>query len=584
METEQLAKGAFLQGSKYRIESVLGQGGFGITYLAYQENLGRKVAIKEFFMHDFCLRDGSTSSVTLGTASNREMIERYKLKFLKEARTIAAMDHPNIIRIYDTFDENNTAYYVMDYIEGESLSQLVKRRGPLSESEAVDYVRAVAEALKYVHQRHVNHLDVKPGNIMLRHSDHRIFLLDFGLSKQYDVEGNQTSSTPVGISHGYAPIEQYRPGGVKEFSPQTDIYALGATLFYLLTGTVPPSASELSDTELAFPAGLSAMVCNAIRKTMEFQKKNRPQDVDAFIRLLSGEEERKAREEAPQNVAEETQIGRTEHPESSKKKNVVWLLGIAIPLIFLISFFFVRQSGPSTERMNMQQADTSYIVPIEPRLVSDPQHEPVEQQDRFEYIKETRGDFKVDIEYPLSLKGMDDVSELQLVLNDIAFSNNNKDIHACVEKYFKNGEETRALGIPTAGEISIRYKQRLDNLFLFEVYIYADGGGGTGASIMSRTEYVYFNALTNRPLRISDMITDYSGALSIVNGHISLNEYANKAEGLPDNFELSATGITFIFPKYSIGYGYQGDVSIAVTYNELDGMLSETFKEAIGRI
>ena len=260
METEQLAEGVFLQGGKYRIESVLGQGGFGITYLAYQENLGRKVAIKEFFMRGLCFRDSSASSVTLGTASNREIMERYKMKFLKEARTIAAMDHPNIIRIYDTFDENNTAYYVMDYIEGESLSQLVKRSGPLSESEAVDYVRAVAEALKYVHRRHVNHLDVKPGNIMLRHSDHRIFLLDFGLSKQYDVEGNQTSSTPVGISHGYAPIEQYTPGGVKEFSPQTDIYALGATLFYLVTGIIPPSASELSDMKLTFPAGLSATV------------------------------------------------------------------------------------------------------------------------------------------------------------------------------------------------------------------------------------------------------------------------------------------------------------------------------------
>ncbi len=583
METEQLAEGAFLQGGKYRIESVLGQGGFGITYLAYQENLGRKVAIKEFFMRGLCSRDGSTSSVTPGTASNREIMGRYMMKFLKEARTIAAMDHPNIIRIYDTFDENNTAYYVMDYIEGESLSQLVKRSGPLSESEAVDYVRAVAEALKYVHRRHVNHLDVKPGNIMLRHSDHRIFLLDFGLSKQYDVEGNQTSSTPVGISHGYAPIEQYTPGGVKEFSPQTDIYALGATLFYLVTGIIPPSASELSDMKLTFPAGLSAMVCDAVRKAMAFQKKNRPQDVDEFIRLLPGGGKREAKEEVSHDVAEETVIGRTEHLKSSKRKNAVWLMGGAILLILLI-LFFMRQSEPVNERVNAQ-ADTSYIIPTEAPSVSEPLHEPVEQQDRFEYIKESRGDFKVDIEYPISLKGLDDVSELQLALNDIAFSNNNKDIHACVEKYFKDGEEALALGgVPVSGEISIRYKLRLNNLFLFEVYTFADNGGGTGASIVNRTEYVYFNAVTNRPLRISDMITDYSAALSIVNGHISLDEYNSKAERLPDNFELSATGITFIFPKYSIGYGYQGDVSIAVTYNELDGVLSETFKKAIGRI
>lgn len=286
MDSSQLSKGAILQGGKYRIESVLGQGGFGITYLATQELLDRKVAVKEFFMRDFCSREGDTSSVTLGTASNRETMERYLNKFLKEARTIAALTHPNIIQIHDIFKENNTAYYVMEYIEGESLSQLVKHRGALSESEAVKYIRAVAEALKYVHERKINHLDVKPGNIMLRHADNRVFLLDFGLSKQYDAEGNQTSSTPVGISHGYAPIEQYKPGGVKEFSPQTDIYALGATLYYLVTGIVPPSATDLFDTELDYPETLSASVCNAIRQAMKVQKKERPLNVDLFEVLL----------------------------------------------------------------------------------------------------------------------------------------------------------------------------------------------------------------------------------------------------------------------------------------------------------
>ena len=125
---------------------------------------------------------------------------------------------------------------------------------------------------------------------MLRHADNRVFLLDFGLSKQYDAEGNQTSSTPVGISHGYAPIEQYKPGGVKEFSPQTDIYALGATLYYLVTGIVPPSATELFDTELAYPETLSASICNAIGTAMKPRKVERPKDVDAFLVLLASEQ------------------------------------------------------------------------------------------------------------------------------------------------------------------------------------------------------------------------------------------------------------------------------------------------------
>ena len=182
---------------------------------------------------------------------------------------------------------NDTAYYVMDYIDGESLSEMVKRRGALPESEAIGCICAVADALGYVHKRKINHLDVKPGNIMVRGSDNHVFLLDFGLSKQYDTVGNQTSSTPLGISHGFAPIEQYSPEGIKEFSPQTDIYSLGATLYYLLTGIIPPPASELFSSELGgFPADLSASVVEAVKKAMRPQKKERCQDIDEFLNLL----------------------------------------------------------------------------------------------------------------------------------------------------------------------------------------------------------------------------------------------------------------------------------------------------------
>ena len=290
-----LAKGTLLQNGRFRIEKVLGQGGFGITYLATQEILERKVCIKEFFMRDFCSRSELDSFVTLGTSADKELMESYLAKFVKEARTISQLEHPNIIRIHDIFKENGTAYYVMDYIEGESLSDLVKRRGALPEEEAVTYIRAVAEALRYVHARSINHLDVKPGNIMIRASDHNVFLLDFGLSKQYDAAGNQTSSTPLGISHGYAPIEQYSPEGIKSFSPQTDIYSLGATLFYLVTGLTPPSASELFASELnEFPAKLSVAVREAIQWAMKPQKKDRPQNMDEHFKILGYSEELKS--------------------------------------------------------------------------------------------------------------------------------------------------------------------------------------------------------------------------------------------------------------------------------------------------
>ena len=285
-----LQQGSTLQGGRYRIERVLGQGGFGITYLAVQSGLERKVAIKEFFMKELCNRDGSTSHVTLGTEGSRETVARFREKFLKEARNIARLNHPHIVRIHDIFEENGTAYYVMEYAEGGSLADLVKSKGCLSESEATHYILQIAEALAYIHSKKINHLDVKPANILLNELNEAI-LIDFGLSKQYDaLTGGQTSTTPVGISEGYAPMEQYKQGGVSEFSPETDIYALGATFFKLLTGKTPPSASDVFEDGVPVDElkarGVSLPVIDLIVQAMEPKKKNRMTDVRLFISAL----------------------------------------------------------------------------------------------------------------------------------------------------------------------------------------------------------------------------------------------------------------------------------------------------------
>ena len=373
----QLSKETLLQNGKYRIEKVLGQGGFGITYLARQQSTGQEVCVKEFFMRDFCSRSANNYSVTLGTSANKDLLERYRNKFIKEARTISTLDHPNIIHIYDIFQENGTAYYVMDYIDGESLSEMVKHRGTLPEQEAVNYIRAVGDALRYIHQRNINHLDVKPGNIMVRRSDSRVFLLDFGMSKQYDTAGNQTSSTPLGISHGFAPIEQYSPEGIKAFSPQTDIYSLGATLYYLITGATPPPASELFASELdGFPAIVSASVKKAVNLAMKPQKKERPQSVDDFLKLLpqNGQTEssgqiaiqESVKAEQTTSAAEETSLlqdaktpdqqdivkddtqntsnqqlydFKVEEPRRKRTKIIAWSIGI-VALVFICFQFF----------------------------------------------------------------------------------------------------------------------------------------------------------------------------------------------------------------------------------------------------
>ena len=307
-KTMELKQGATLQGGKYTIKRMLGQGGFGITYLGIQTGLGRQVAIKEFFMKEHCNRDASTSRVSVGSSGARQMVDAYRQKFLKEARTLAEMDNRHIVRIHDVFEENDTAYYVMEYVDGGSLNDLVKRRGSLPEAEALGYIRQLADALAYIHGRRIMHLDVKPGNIMLR-PDGELVLIDFGIAKHYDSGNHETSGTPVGHSPGYAPMEQYQEGGVCEFSPATDIYSMGATLYFLLTTTAPPSAQEVYENGLPpLPRFVSPAVCRAIEQAMQPSRKKRLQSVAEFLALLPGAEGKKKEETPRQSTVEEETI------------------------------------------------------------------------------------------------------------------------------------------------------------------------------------------------------------------------------------------------------------------------------------
>ena len=281
-----LKTNAVLQNGKYRIEGVLGQGGFGITYLASQVALNRKVTIKEFFMKELCNRDEQTSQVSVPSMGSVDTVARFRAKFVKEAQTIAALNNPHIIHIHDIFEENGTAYYVMDYLSGGSLSDLVQRDGVLAEATALGYIRQVADALSYIHARNINHLDIKPSNVLIDGNGNAV-VIDFGLSKRYDETGSQTSTTPVGISHGFAPLEQYQPGGVSTFSPTTDIYSLGATLYKLLSGQTPPNATALLDADLDLSRlSASSSTKAAIAAAMQPKRKGRPQTVEAFIAML----------------------------------------------------------------------------------------------------------------------------------------------------------------------------------------------------------------------------------------------------------------------------------------------------------
>ena len=276
-----------LQGGKYRIVRFINSGGFGCTYEAEHVMLEKRVAIKEFFVKDFCNRDEATAHVTVGTLSKKGLVEKLRRKFVDEARAICKLHHPGIVTVSDVFEENGTAYFVMDFIEGRSLSQIVSQEGPLTEEKALYYIRQVADALDYVHMHTRLHLDIKPANIMVDSSD-RAILIDFGASKQYDEQDGENTSTLLGKTPGYAPLEQMG-NDVTKFFPSTDIYALGATLYKLLTGITPLSATLLASGEELppLPHSISNLTRQAIAAAMQLNKNHRPQNVGEFLSLFS---------------------------------------------------------------------------------------------------------------------------------------------------------------------------------------------------------------------------------------------------------------------------------------------------------
>lgn len=284
-----LKANTLLQRGRYRIIRFISSGGFGCTYEAIFTPLNKRVAIKEFFVENFCNRDAVSSRVSVATQSKVDLVAKLKKKFLQEANAIAGFNHSNIVRVSDIFEENGTAYYVMDYINGKSLHERLNSTGALSEAVALKYIRQVANALLYVHSRNRLHLDIKPGNIMIDEHDNAI-LIDFGASKQYDEQGTNTS-TLLGLNtHGYAPPEQMSRS-FSNFNPAADVYALGATLYKLLTNIkLPDSVSIMTGVETLppLPHWVSPTTRCAVQNAMIPQRNKRTQTIAQFIDELDG--------------------------------------------------------------------------------------------------------------------------------------------------------------------------------------------------------------------------------------------------------------------------------------------------------
>lgn len=298
--TTSLAIGTILHGEAYdyKIMDVLGQGTFGITYKAKVEMkgaLGRLdsnmyVAVKEFFMKEVNGRENS--SVTSGSTSNGGLFYYYRDKFEREARNLSTLSHPNIVKVLEAFHANGTTYYSMEYIDGISLDKKIAQspQGRMPLTEAIETLKQIGAAIAFMHSRNMLHLDVKPGNVMMR-KDGTAVLIDFGLSKQYTSDGKPESSTKVGAgTPGYAPIEQASYHEGKGFPTMMDVYALGGTLFKMLTGQRPPEASEILNE--GFPTDslrqlfIPDNIVNSISKAMAPLKKDRWQTVDEFVNHL----------------------------------------------------------------------------------------------------------------------------------------------------------------------------------------------------------------------------------------------------------------------------------------------------------
>ncbi len=265
--------GKRLQGGKYTLDELLGQGGFGVTFKATHHLLGQKVVIKTLNLLN----------------QTHPQFSKMEQQFQDEARRLALCLHPNIVRVNDFFEEDGAPYLVMDYIPGQTLEQVVFPSQPLDEATAIYYMRQVGDALAVVHQNGLLHRDIKPQNLILRQGTQDVILIDFGIAREF-TDGKTQTHTSL-ISEGYAPIEQYVMQ--ERRTPATDVYGLAATLYALLTAQVP-QASILRDRR-PMPAPrdlrpeLSGAVNQAIMRGMAVEARYRPSTVAEWLALLPGE-------------------------------------------------------------------------------------------------------------------------------------------------------------------------------------------------------------------------------------------------------------------------------------------------------
>ncbi|PCH59956.1 MAG: hypothetical protein COC19_06490 [SAR86 cluster bacterium] len=354
---------------EYELIRVLGIGGFGITYLAFDNNMDRACAIKEYLPNDLAIRGEANSVLAKSTQAQGEFdwgLDR----FLFEARTLAKFDHRNIVKVYRSFTEHGTGYIVMEYAEGDTLSEYFKRKGVLTETEIKSVLMPILEGLQRVHASDFLHRDIKPGNIILRDSDNSAVLLDFGSARQ--AIGIKSKSVTAIVSAGYAPIEQYSSKGNQ--GPWTDIYALGALCYRALSGEVPDDATERIRRDPLVPLGekcdgISDNFLKAVAWALRVDEEDRPQHISQWLAVLKGEQSipdigsangaatpvSDATALADKNVASEQETAQlTAGTESHSPKQPFYLAaGIGLVATVLVAGYLFLDSGGSEDQIRV---------------------------------------------------------------------------------------------------------------------------------------------------------------------------------------------------------------------------------------
>ncbi len=337
--------------NNYIIIKILGAGGFGITYLAKDRQLGMEVVIKEYFPSDLAIR--KNDSTIISKSSNTENdFKKGMQRFEEEAQTLAKFNHPSIVKILGYFEANNTAYFVMEYEEGIDLSQYMQNKAtPFTQEEILGIMMPVLEGLKEVHSHNYLHRDIKPGNILLRNKKGPV-LIDFGASKL--ALGEASKSITSMLTEGYAPLEQYSTD-VKQQGSFTDLYAIGAVIYKMITGKVPPSSQTrsyqlLQDGHDPFKllsslnlSGYDTNFLKAVDRALAIKAKDRQQSILDFQADIAGE------------LKAENPI--KDNPKKKEKSNTLNIIVVLLILVAGIVYFYKGQGQNQTSQVQITQSE-----------------------------------------------------------------------------------------------------------------------------------------------------------------------------------------------------------------------------------